>query len=159
VIGGSVLFGLAFFVIARITTAGKIKDCLTIAAIGATLIGISLSPSALQQTYGVAGRSLMLLSSLLFSLGFYLSAVYIARDSSIRKHIRSIDRVEFLQFLGHAQMEIEVEKKVERIAKAQQQTLKEESGINSSTKVDDYDIKLYIDEVMKEVKRKPTSAS
>jgi hypothetical protein len=101
----------------------------------------------------------MLLSSLLFSLGFYLSAVYIARDSSIRKQIRSIDRVEFLQFFGHAQMEIEIEKKVERIAKAQQQTLKEESGINSSTTVDDYDIKLYIDEVLKEVKRKPTSAS
>lgn len=152
VIGGSVLFGLSIFVIARLTTAGKIKDCLTIAAIGATMIGISLSPSALQQTYGVAGRSLMLLSSLLFSLGFYVSAVYIARDSSIRKHIRSIDRVEFLQLFGHAQMEIEIENKVEKIARAQQRTLKEESGITPTT-VDDYDIKLYIDEVLKEVKK------
>jgi hypothetical protein len=153
VIGGSVLFGLSFFVIARLTTAGKIKDCLTIAAIGATMIGISLSPSALQQTYGVAGRSLMLLSSLLFSLGFYVSAVYIARDSSIRKQIRSIDRVEFLQLFGHAEMEIEIENKVKKIARAQQRTLKEESGISPPITVDDYDIKLYIDEVLKEVKK------
>jgi hypothetical protein len=152
VIGGSILFGLVFFLVARITTAGRIKDCLTIAAIGATMIGISLSPSALQQTYGVAGRSLMLISSLLFSLGFYLSAVYIARDTSIRKQIRSLDKMEFLQWLGHAQLETEVEKKVKTIARAQEHSLKEESGITPSTTVDDYDIKLYINEVLKEVK-------
>ena len=74
VIGGSVLFGVAFFIISRSISAGRVKDCVTIAAIGATMIGISLSPSALQNTFGVAGRSLMLLSSFLFSLGFYLSA-------------------------------------------------------------------------------------
>lgn len=152
VIGGSILFGLVFFLVARITTAGRIKDCLTIAAIGATIIGISLSPSALQQTYGLAGRSLMLMSSLLFSLGFYLSAVYIARDTSIRKQIRSLDKMEFLQWLGHAQLETEVEKKVKTIARAQEHALKEESGITPSTTVDDYDIKLYINEVLKEVK-------
>jgi hypothetical protein len=153
VIGGSILFGLAFFFIARITTAGKIKDCLTIAAIGATMIGISLSPSALQQTYGVAGRSLMLVSSLLFCLGFYLSAVYISRDTSIRKQIRSLDKAEFLQWLGHAQLEIEVENRVKTIARGQERALKEESGLAPSTTVDDYDIKLYINEVLKEVKK------
>ena len=47
VIGGSVLFGIAFFVISRSISAGRVKDCVTIAAIGATMIGISLSPSAL----------------------------------------------------------------------------------------------------------------
>jgi hypothetical protein len=46
VIGGSVLFGLSFFVVSRGIAAGKIKDCITVAAIGATMIGISLSPSA-----------------------------------------------------------------------------------------------------------------
>lgn len=152
VIGGSILFGMAFFIIARITTAGKIKDCLTIAAIGATIIGISLSPSALQQTYGVAGRSLMLLSSILYSLGFYLSAVYIARDSSIRKHIKSIDKVEFLRLFGDAQMQIEVENKVKRVVH-QQRILKDENEITPPIMVDDNDMRLYTNEVLEEVKR------
>jgi len=151
IIGGSILFGLAFFIIARITTAGKVKDCLIVAAIGATMIGISLSPSALQQTYGMAGRSLELLSSLLFSLGFYLSAVYIAHDSSIRRSIRSIDNMEFLQLMGHAQMEIEIENKVKDAVKKQQQILNETQVI-PPVQVDDYDVKLYVNEVLKEVK-------
>jgi hypothetical protein len=153
VIGGSILFGIAFFIIAKMTTAGKVMDCLTVAAIGAAMIGISLSPSALQQTYGVAGRSLELLASLLFSLGFYLSAVYIAHDSSIRRSIRSIDKNEFLHLLGHAQMEIEIENKVEEVVRKQQQALKE-SQVIPSIEVDDYDVKLYVAEVLNEVKRK-----
>jgi hypothetical protein len=152
VIGGSVLFGLAFFVVARRTTAGKIKDCLTVAAIGAAMIGISLSPSALQQTYGVAGRSLELLAALLFSLGFYLSAVYIAHDSSIRKSIKSIDKIEFLQSFGHAEMELEIENKVEKAVRKQQQVL-EAAQVIPHINVDDYDVKLYISEVLEEVKR------
>ncbi len=151
VIGGSILFGLAFFIIAKMTTAGKVKDCLIVAAIGAAMIGISLSPSALQQTYGVAGRSLELLSSLLFSLGFYLSAVYVAHDSSIRRSIRSIDKIEFLHLLGHAQMEIEIEKKVEEVVKKQQQAL--DAQVIPPLEVDDYDVKLYVNEVLNEVKR------
>jgi hypothetical protein len=135
------------------TTAGKVMDCLTVAAIGAAMIGISPSPSALQQTYGVAGRSLELLASLLFSLGFYLSAVYIAHDSSIRRSIRSIDKNEFLHLLGHAQMEIEIENKVEEVVRKQQQALKE-SQVIPSIEVDDYDVKLYVAEVLNEVKRK-----
>ena len=152
VIGGSVLFGLAFFVIAKMTTAGKIKDCLTVAAIGAAMIGISLSPSALQQTYGVAGRSLELLAALLFSLGFYLSAVYIAHDSSIRRSIKSIDKIEFLQSLGHAEMELEIENKVKKVVRKQQQAL-EADQVVPPINFDDYDVKLYISEVLKEVKR------
>jgi hypothetical protein len=158
VIGGSLLFGVAFFIVAKMTTSGKVKDCLTVAAIGAAMIGISLSPSALQQTYGVAGRSLELLASLLFSLGFYLSAVYIANDTSIRKSIGSIDKLEFLHLLGHAQMEIEIENKVEEVVRRQQQALKE-SRVIPPLEVDDYDVKLYVEEVLNEVKRKKSEIS
>ena len=153
VIGGSVLFGVAFFVISRSISAGRIKDCVTIAAIGATMIGISLSPSALQQTFGVAGRSTMLLSSFLFSLGFYLSAVYMAQDISLRKYFRGINKIDLLDLLGNAQMESEIEKRVTKVLRDQQQTLKEESGINMSALSDDRDLKLYINEVMEELKR------
>jgi hypothetical protein len=153
VIGGSVLFGVAFFVISRSIPAGRIKDCVTIAAIGATMIGISLSPSALQQTFGVAGRSLMLSSSFLFSLGFYLSAVYIAQDISLRKYFRGINKIDLLDLLGKVQMESEIEKTVTKVLSDQQQTLKQESGINMSGLSDDRDLKLYISEVIGELNR------
>ena len=147
VIGGSVLFGIAFFVISRSISAGRVKDCVTIAAIGATMIAISLSPSALQQTFGLAGRSLMLLSSFLYSVGFYLSAVYIAQDLSLRKYFRGINKI------GNAQMESEIEKRVTKVLRDQQQSLSEQSGISISALGDDYDLKLYVNEVLEEVKR------
>lgn len=153
VIGGSALFGVGFFVISRTISAGRIKDCVTIAAIGATMIGISLSPSGLQQTFGMAGRSLMLSSSFLFSLGFYLSAVYIAQDLSLRRYFRGINKIDFLDLVGNAQMESEIEKRVTKVLRDQQQTLNEQSGISISAPDDDYDVRLYVNEVIKEIKR------
>ena len=153
VIGGSVLFGVAFFIISRSISTGRVKDCVTIAAIGATMIGISLSPSALQNTFGVAGRSLMLLSSFLFSLGFYLSAVPYTQDLSLRKYFRGINKIDLLDLLGNAQMESEIEKMVSKVLKDQQQTLNQQSGISISAPGNDYDVKLYVNEVLEEIKR------
>jgi hypothetical protein len=153
VIGGSVQFGIAFFVISRSISAGRVKDCVTIAAIGATMIGISLSPSALQNTFGVAGRSLMLWSSFLFSVGFYLSAVHIAQDLSLRKYFRGINKIDLLDMLGNAEMESEIEKMVTKVLKDQQQTLNQQSGISISASGNDYDVKLYVNEVLDELKR------
>jgi hypothetical protein len=152
-IGGAVMFGVAFFVISRSISAGRVKDCITIAAIGATMIGLSLSPSGLQQTFGVAGRSLMLSSSFLFSLGFYLSAVYISQDLSLRKYFKGINKIDLLGLLGNAQMESEIEKTVTKVLRDQQQTLNKQSGISLSAPGDDYDVKLYVNEVLEEVKR------
>ena len=95
----------------------------------------------------------MLLSSFLFSVGFYLSAVYIAQDLSLRKYFRGINKIELLDLLGNAQMESEIEKRVTKVLRDQQQTLSEQSGISISALGDDYDLKLYVNEVLEEVKR------
>ena len=153
VIGGSVLFGLSFFVVSRGIASGKIKDCITVAAIGATMIGISLSPSGLQQTYGVEGRSLMLLSSFLYSIGFYLSAAYIAQDSSLRKYFKTVNKLDILGGVGQAQMQSEIIKNVTKVVRDQQEIIKEQSGIRLPGEVDDDDLKIYINEVVEEVKR------
>jgi hypothetical protein len=89
VISGSILFGVAFLVVARKIEAGKIKDYFTIAAIGAMMMSITLAPSALQQTFGVAGRALMLLASFMLCAGFYLSAVHMAQDARLRRLIKA----------------------------------------------------------------------
>lgn len=58
-IGGNILFSLAFFIVARKIKPGKLRDYLTIAGMGDAIVGIALSASALQQTYGVAAHSLV----------------------------------------------------------------------------------------------------
>ena len=55
-IGGNIVFGLAFFVIARRIASSRIKDYLIITGIGDTIVGIALSTSALEPTYGASMR-------------------------------------------------------------------------------------------------------
>jgi hypothetical protein len=63
------------------------------------------------------------------------------------------DGKELLDLLGNAQMESEIEKRVTKVLRDQQQTLSEQSGISISALGDDYDLKLYVNEVLEEVKR------
>ena len=56
---------------------------------GIVPIGIANEISALQQTYGVATHSLVLLASYLFTIGLYSLVISISQDSSLRKSIRN----------------------------------------------------------------------
>src|SRR5918996_4415237 len=60
-----IMFGVAFLLMARRRPA--VKDYLTVAAIGVMIISIAFSVSNLQQTFGIAAHSLVLLSSYLFA--------------------------------------------------------------------------------------------
>ena len=53
------------------------------------MISITLGPSGLQETFGVAGRALFLLASFMLCAGFYLSAVHMAQDSKLRMIIKA----------------------------------------------------------------------
>jgi hypothetical protein len=94
--------------------ATKVKDYLIISAIGIIIIGIANEISALQQTYGAAAHSLVLLASYLFSIGLYSSAASIAQDINLRQSLRkSVEQQSnMLDNIGTSQMEQEVRKKV-----------------------------------------------
>jgi hypothetical protein len=62
-----IMFGLAFLLMARKMPA--VKDYLTVTAIGVMIISIAFSVSNVQQTFGIAAHSLVLLSSYLFAIG------------------------------------------------------------------------------------------
>jgi hypothetical protein len=159
-IGSSVLFGLAFYLITRRAGEGlnvsaeKVKDYLTISSIGVILIGISFSTSALQQTYGVAAHSLILLASYLFTVGLYSSAIAVSQDSSLRTSIRA-SLLELVDNIGTAQMEQEIEKRVLKVAREQQEVLRESSGIESS--LTEKDMREYLEQVIEEVKKQRPS--
>ena len=149
-IGSSVLFGLAFYIITRKLTAIKVKDYLTISAMGIIMVGIANEISLTQPTYGVASHALILLSSYLFSIGLYSAAVSVAQDNSLRKSVRE-SLVGLLDNIGTAQMEQEIVRKVTRLARDNQEELEEKTGVSLSTSEDD--IKQYIMAVVEEKKK------
>ena len=155
-VGSSVLFGLAFFVVTRRIPesheiSSRIKGYLTISAIGIVLIGLSLSTSALQQTYGIAAHSLVLLASYLFTVGFYSSALLISQDSSLRRSIRKYAQ-DLLGDIGAAQMEKELKARTTKLMDENQRTVRKETG-GISYPSNESEASEYINELMKEIKQ------
>jgi signal transduction histidine kinase len=151
-IGSSVLFGLAFFTVIRNLNVTKVKDYLAISAMGIIMIGIANEVSALQQTYGVAAHSLVLLSSYLFAIGLYSASLSISQDRSIRELIKksALEDSKVLAILGPARLEDEISRRALNVAKDQQIAMTEKTGIYSS--LTDQEMKLYLSNVLKEIK-------
>jgi hypothetical protein len=147
-IAGNILFGLAFFIVAKNMMSLKVKDYLTISALGFMVVGISLSTSALQQTYGVAAHSLVFLSSYLFSIGLYISALSVAQDSLLRKSIRK-SSADLVYNIGSAQREQQIERVVRGIVQSEQKELEQQTG-GYSHEVSEDDMKEYIQSVIRE---------
>jgi hypothetical protein len=151
-ISGSVMFGVAFLVVARKIEAGKIRDYFTIAAIGAMMMSITLAPSALQQTFGVAGRALMLLASFMLCAGFYLSAVHMAQDARLRRLIKASAGSKVFGAMAAAQLGQETEKRVLDVIEKEREIIKEQTGIQTS--LEQKDVKTYLDSVLLEIQSK-----
>jgi hypothetical protein len=150
-IGSSVLFGLAFYIITRELGALKVRDYLIISAMGIIMIGIANEISALQQTYGAAAHSLVLLASYLFSMGLYYSAVSVSQDSSLRKMVRK-SMSDLVDRIGTAQMEKDIEKKVMKVVEDNKKEMEEHTGISPS--ITDENIKEYLQQVIEERQKK-----
>jgi hypothetical protein len=129
--------------------AGKIRDYFTIAAIGAMMIGITLGPSAQQQTFGVAGRALMLLASFLLCAGFYLSAVHMAHDARLRRLIKASAGSKVFGAMATAQHGQEREKRVIEIIENEREVIKGQTGIQPP--LEQKDVKAYLDSAMQEL--------
>lgn len=92
------------------------------------------------------------------------SAVAISLDSNIRKSIRRFvsaqDSSTLLESIGTLHMQQEIERRVLRFAKKQQQALVEQSGLqpspflsSTSSSLDEAEIKQYLDMVIQEVSK------
>jgi hypothetical protein len=160
-IGSSILFGISFFIITRkVTEAGirnrnilsveRIKDYLTISAIGIVMIGIANEASALQQTFGAAAHGYVLLSSYLFSIGLYYSAISISQDTSLRRLIHK-STVQLLDNIGTAQMTEELLARIKKLVLRNQQMLEDEAGISSE--LNEINLKEDMELVMEELRK------
>lgn len=153
-IASSLLFGLAFYLIARNLRSQKVKDYLTIAAIGISTIGIANEISALQQTYGVAAHSVVLLASYLFSIGLYSSAISLSHDNSLRNVVRK-SMLELVQDIGTAQMEKDIQEARNVVMKkAYERELQMQHDTGISPSIQESELKKYLDEIISEIKTK-----
>ena len=153
-IGDSLLFGLIFYYVLKKIEVEKIKDYLTIVAMDIVMFDLAFSTSAYQPTYGIAAHSLVLLCACFVSIGWYSLALSIPQDKKLRETIRNKvkDESKLLDNIGTAQMEQEVQNRVMKIVRKYEHRMKEDSGIPSS--MQENNIKVYLDQVIKEVKQK-----
>lgn len=157
-IGGNIIFGLAFFVMASKVNP-PVKDYLINAGMGITIIGIAFGISGVQQTFGIAGHSMVLISAYMFAIGMYATATSVSHDQKLRQSIRKSvsNELKLVGKIGDAQMEQEVQKKSLTIAKANSRMMVEQSGIRSS--LEDEDMEQYVKQVMVEIRKQSSRPS
>jgi hypothetical protein len=155
---GGVLFGVAFYRIGRSGTSSSdgnhVKGYMTLAAYGVILFFVASQNTVAQPTYppfGVIAASFVGLSAYLMFLGLYSSAISVSQDAKLRQSIRksALEEVKFLESIGTAQMEQELQKRVLKIVKEQSDNMIEETGVQPS--LSENDMKEYLEMVAKEI--------
>jgi hypothetical protein len=139
----------------------KINNYLVISAAGVALVFVSFfaNPSAGSYLpFGVLSASFFAFGAYLFFSGIYASAVSIGSDSGLRLSIRkSVEQQsKLLDSIGTAHMEQEIQERVLKVAKQQEEQMEELTGIEPS--LGEEDIKRYLEQVIEEVKKSSSSA-
>jgi hypothetical protein len=155
---GGVLFGTAFYISGRSGTSSHgnfIRDYMTLAAYGVVLFFVSSQNTVAQMPYppfGVIAASFVGLSAYMMFLGLYSSAICVSQDVKLRQLIRrsAMQEVKFLERIGTAQMEQELQKRVLTIAKKNSDSMIEETGVQPSINEDE--MKQYLEQVLEEIK-------
>ena len=153
-----IIFGAAFLSIARTLQKGSaLREYMIIAAYGLLLFYVAGTATATQAAYppfGLASVSFTGLSCYLIYAGLYSSAISVSQDLTLRQSIRQSvkEQSKFLDSMGTAQMEAELQTRVLRTAKKASDSMAEETGLESSMTEDD--MKDYMEIVMNELKDK-----
>jgi hypothetical protein len=153
-----IIFGVAFLSIARTFQKGStLREYMVIAANGLLLFYVAGSAAATQAAYppfGLASVSFTGLACYLIYTGLYSSAISVSQDLTLRQSIRQSvkEQSKFLDSMGTAHMERELQNRVLTTAKKASDSMEEESGIESSMTEDDR--KDYMEIVMNELKEK-----
>jgi len=152
-----ILFGVSFLTAVktlRQQTTSVVADYLFIAAFGIASLFVALAANIAQGAYppfGIATYGFTSLASYFFMLGIYSSAIRVSSDANLRRTIRNsiMEQSKFLDSIGVAQLEHEVETNVMNISKEHAEQLKASSGVDTDISYDE--IKEYMHEVLQEI--------
>jgi len=154
---GGILFGIAFWAIARkLTHNNHARNYMVLSAYGLILLFVSnqaiVLVSAPYPPFGLVTTSFMGISSYLVLVGIYSAATSVAEDSKLRQTIRkvAVKEAKLLDSIGTALMENELQRRIIKLTKEQKEILTQQTGIEPS--LDEDQVKQYVDEVIKEIK-------
>ncbi len=157
-IAGGIFFGLAFWFVAKNLPHGNtIRDYMIICAYGFIFFFISNQAIVLviapYPPFGLIAAAYAGLSAYLILIGIYSSALSVSQDISLRRSIKKLAKAEprLLDSIGMAQVEKEIQSKVIRAIKCNQELMSEKTGVESS--LTEEDINQYLNQVLKEVKK------
>ena len=155
---GGIMFAIPYFLVSRKLNDPNVRNYLKLTSIGLILLFLSMQVSGLPllpyPPFGVISISFLGLSSYLVLIGVYGSAISVSEDSMLRKTIRKLvmKETKLLDSIATAQMEQEIQEKVLETTKRLSDTIRNETGIESS--LQEEDIERYCKEVLAEIKRK-----
>jgi hypothetical protein len=153
---GGILFGIAFWSVARNVKQRLVKDYMIISAYGLVLLYASNQPLGLTLVpfppFGLITISFYGLSSYLVYLGVYTSALSVANDTELRRSVKKTLRThsDLLSSIGSAQVQRQVEATVVNATKKLSTQLTNETGVESSF-LEENEIKEYINKVIEEI--------
>jgi hypothetical protein len=153
---GGVMFGIAFWSVARGIHQGQVREYMIISAYGLVLLFTSNQGIILVNLdyppLGLATISFVGLSSYLILVGIYSAAISIAQDVKLRQTIKKIAIKEsrLLDSIGFAEVERQIVQNVLSTIKQNQENMKYETGIDTS--LDENDVTNYLLEAIKETK-------
>jgi hypothetical protein len=155
---GGILFGIAFWTVAKHLPNLAVRRYMLISAFGVMLLFAANQLTSLvlvpYPPFGLVTVSFMGLASYLFYLGIYSASVSVSEDSKLRQSIRKAaikESTEFLDSIGSAEMIQEIERKVVSMTTASKADIENETGISSS--FDEEDMRKYLQEAIQEIKR------
>jgi hypothetical protein len=153
------IFGILFWNISRIISYSYEKDLRTFMVISG--IGVLLLFGSNQATvltlipyppFGIATITILPIGAFLMMLGIYNSATLVSANINLRKSIHTITlESKLLDIIGQAEMEKEIQNTISKIIK-DTDTLRKTPNIK--LELDEKELKKYLDEVIKESKKK-----
>jgi hypothetical protein len=159
---GGILFGVAFWSIARNVQSSVVRDYMKIAAYGLALLFISNQAISTVNApsfppFGLVTVSFMGLASYLMLIGIYYSAVSVSQDVKLRTKIRrfAVDELRLLHNIGSAELSVKLESQMKDIMTKNQATMLEETGVQPS--LNEEDAKQYLNEILKELEKQKNS--
>lgn len=153
---GGLIFGLVFWKISRtIRYERNVRTYMVISGWGLFLI-FAANQAALQTVapyppFGVGTITALNIAGFFMLIGIYNSAILVSSNNELRKSIhRHAMESKLLGMIGQAEMEMEIQKTVKRIA--QDKNLFEKD-LEQPVELDENELKKYLDFVAREVKK------
>jgi hypothetical protein len=160
---GAVLFGIAFWTLARNIQNKMVRQYMLIWSYGMIILFTANHPLGLLlkpfPPFGLATLSFMPLASYLILIGIYSVAISVSQDSSLRQSIRkaATKQSDLIGKIGFAESDQQIEEKAITTTKKVKDSLEVESGV--ATSLDMEEIKSYVDQVLEELKGRKESSS